>query len=586
MTAHIPPGQPVRRLCPDREVIFQEGDLSDFAWTIIAGQVALSKRGPYGPVPLAMLGEGEMFGEMGVLDGTVRSATAMASGPVTLEGLDRDGLLAVLKEQPDSALTLIKTMSRRLRVSTELAVKLPQPERRSAWRRLRSWLHGVVHRDREAFERLRRQFQPDAVELDEQPLPGAAMAILYTIVAAIVCGVTWASLAKVDRIVAAQGRIVTDQPLITVQPMETAVIRALPVQAGQIVQAGQVVAELDPTFATADEGANRADMGSASAMAARLEAELADKNPPHFSDDAREDLVQRALFDSRIAERASQRKAFDEELGELDAHLRTAERERALLREQRATVAELEVMRRKLMNDGYGSRVNWLDARHSLQSADREIERQTNTMNELNHRTASARAKRDAFESEWRSKAAQELTDARRVAARSREQVRKSERMTDLVELRAPTRAMVLEIGQRAVGSVVRQGDTVLSLVAVDVPLQAEVSIQPKDIAYVRIGDEARVKVDAFPYQKHGTLTGRVRTLNGDVLSEEKEGRRSDVYKARIDLGTLALREVPPDYALVSGMSMTAEIKVGTRRLISYVLYPVMRTLDSALREP
>lgn len=176
--------------------------------------------------------------------------------------------------------------------------------------------------------------------------------------------------------------------------------------------------------------------------------------------------------------------------------------------------------------------------------------------------------------------------NARRERDRTAEQLKKMERRSSLVRLVAPADAVVLDIAQRSVGSVVRQAEPFLTLVPVDVPMLVEVEIRPQDIALLRAGDPARLKLDALPYQKYGTMTGRLDVLSEDTFKVPKGATQTDVYKGRLTIVSRELRDTPAGFRLIPGMSIGAEIKVGSRRLLSYFLYPIFRALDSSFREP
>lgn len=98
----------------------------------------------------------------------------------------------------------------------------------------------------------------------------------------------------------------------------------------------------------------------------------------------------------------------------------------------------------------------------------------------------------------------------------------------------APGNAVVLEFGPFSEGSVVREGEAIMTLVPLDLPIEAEVLIDPKDIGYVRVGDSCRLKLEAFPFQRHGTLQGTLRTVSDDVIQTEEYGQQVPKYKARI----------------------------------------------------
>jgi HlyD family secretion protein len=161
-----------------------------------------------------------------------------------------------------------------------------------------------------------------------------------------------------------------------------------------------------------------------------------------------------------------------------------------------------------------------------------------------------------------------------------------------MVVLTTPMDAVVLEVAPRSVGSVMREAETLMTLVPVDVPMEIEAQIAARDIGQVAAGDEVTVKLEAFPYQQYGTLPGKVSVISRDSFVATKgdgaqtAGDAKPYYKVRVALDDTHLRNAPPDFHLTPGMTATAEIKVGSRRLITYLLYPFLRGLNQSFREP
>jgi len=170
------------------------------------------------------------------------------------------------------------------------------------------------------------------------------------------------------------------------------------------------------------------------------------------------------------------------------------------------------------------------------------------------------------------------------------EELKKAELRRQLIVLQAPADAVVLEIANRTVGSVVREAETLFVLVPRDVPLQAEVNVEGRDIGQVSLGQPVRIKFEAFPFQKYGTATGEVRVISQDTFSPDPkaEGARrvpAPYYRVLVDLSDTHLRLPPERTQLIPGMAVTAELKVGKRTVISYFLYPLLRGLDEGIRE-
>lgn len=207
---------------------------------------------------------------------------------------------------------------------------------------------------------------------------------------------------------------------------------------------------------------------------------------------------------------------------------------------------------------------------------------------DLGRHIESVRADRDSFVQNWRRDVTQRLVDAQRDRETVEQQLSAITRRGELMVLRAPADGTVLELGKRSIGSVVSVTETLVTLVPTDAATEAEVEIGPQDIGHVRIGDSARVKFESLPFQRHGSAVGTVRVIGDDVLpSDQGPGKaRSFVYRTRLTVDGSTLRNVPARFRALPGMELTAEVKVGTRSILSYFLEPILRMFDESLREP
>ncbi|WP_247893246.1 HlyD family type I secretion periplasmic adaptor subunit [Azospirillum endophyticum] len=440
-------------------------------------------------------------------------------------------------------------------------------------------------------------YLPDGAAIEHAPLPWLARSTLYVLAGLLVALILWAGFAQVDRIVTAGGRLVTTAPLVVAQPLETAVVRGVDVQVGDRVRAGDRLATLDPTFAAADLADLTAKLASVEAQTGRLRAELdgGDYTPADTPDAA----VQAAILERRRAEYRSRLASLDEKAGQLDSAIAAGRRAQAGLAERLAVVGEVEEIRRQLQERQTGSRLTWLEARiERLRMRDDLVALQDREQASA-HELRGVQADRAAFIDEWRRKTAEELVEQTRQRATLVEQIAKAERRRSLVTLTAPVDAVVLEVAKRSVGSVVKEAEPLVTLVPADVPLEVEAEIPSRDIGLVRVGDVVRVKLDAFPFQRHGTLPGEIRTISADAFTHDAQGgaqaavnpdasrpAAGAVFRARIRLTDTRLEEVPQGTNLSPGMVASAEIRVGTRSVLSYFLYPVIRVLDEGIREP
>lgn len=444
-------------------------------------------------------------------------------------------------------------------------------------------------------------FQSDATEIALTPVPPAARYLLYTLLALLVCAVLWASFGVVDRVVTAQGRITTEAPQIVIQPFETAIIRELKVKAGDRVTKGQVLAALDPTFVEADSGAVKQRLDQLQAEALRLETELNNATVDRYSDNAEADALNRQVAATRQAYVDGELATFEAQARELTAQLESRNREIDDVRQQLATQRELEKARQELYDRKVGSLLNLLEARNARVAAERDLNKLLNAVKEVRAQLATNQQKRASFLADWRNKTAEQLKTTQADIDKLAQELRKSTRRSDLVQLTAPQDAVVLELAPRSIGSVVREAETLMTLVPQQSPLQVVAELDPTDVARVKAGDKVALKLEALPFQRHGVLEGTLKLVSQDVISSARDqaagsgmrtaesGARStqpSTYRALIAIDANHLRDLPNNFQLMPGMGLTAEIKIGQRRLIDYFLYPLLQAGQESFREP
>lgn len=437
---------------------------------------------------------------------------------------------------------------------------------------------------------LTAEFQSDAIEIEQQAPPRLARATLYCVLALIVVAVAWATLSRVDMIVTAQGKLITTRPNLVVQPLETSVIREIAVKPGDRVNAGAVLAMLDPTFSQADLDQLRKKVAAFDASIDRLKAELSG-DPYNVSDSNNaDDILQHKVFQQRKSAYDAQMQNYEAQIASAQANLTTAQDEETVLVKRLETMKSIETMRTTLMDKQVGSRLNFLLSRDARLEVESNLARIRGNISDYQHRVDKAKADRKVFAEEFRKTAYQDLVETSTKREGAAEDLKKVELRRQLIMLRAPVDAIVLEIANRTIGSVVREAETLFVLVPRDVPLQAEVNVAGKDIGQVSVGQPVRIKFEAYPFQKYGTGTGAVRVISQDTFSSEAKAEgaghaSSPYYRVLVDLREAHLRLPRERAQFIPGMSITAEMKVGRRSVASYFLYPLLRGLDESIRE-
>lgn len=432
------------------------------------------------------------------------------------------------------------------------------------------------------------RFQSEVENLACEKEPTAQRYTLWIICAAVLLSVALAAIVSMDRVVTGTGQLVTQAPTVVVQSLNRAIIKSINVKAGDRVKAGDVLATLDPTFAAADVAQLEVQVESFDAEIARLTAERDDQPLRTEELSPRYAALQQSLYHQRQIQRYEQMRALDAKIELSEATIVKLQADQDRYTERAKVVGEVEQMRRTLAQQQTGSRLNLLQAMDQKLEILRNMDLATNGIMEATHQAETARAERESFLEQWRTQVNTELVKAQTSRDSAMEQLVKARKNQELVNLRAPTDAVVQQIARLSVGSVLTEAVPMITLVPENAPLEAEVQIDARDIGFVRQGDPVSLKVEAYNYLRHGTVQGHVKLISEDTFKQEQNSQAPvrPYYKAIVTIDKVALADVPEGFQLNTGMPLTADVKVGERTLLSYLTNGAMRSLTEGMREP
>lgn len=450
-------------------------------------------------------------------------------------------------------------------------------------------------------------FLPAALEILERPPSPTVRIFGAVIMLAFAAAIAWAWFGELDVVAVAQGRVVPSGRTKTVQPMEAGVVRSIRVEDGQLVHAGDLLIELDPTETVADRDRLTSDLTSARAEAARLRAAL--EAVDNGADPAAAFVPPSGLSPALVR---MQRQLLDSQLAEQRAKLAAQDRERARREADRATVvqtiaklnATLPLIRERvqalytLSVNGTSSRFQYLQLQQDLVGQEQELLVQKIKLTEADASIAAAAEQRRQSEAEFRRTLYTGLAEAERKAASLEQDLAKAEQRVGLQRLTAPVGGYVQQLAVHTVGGVVTAAQPLMVIVPEDSRLEVEAFVQNKDIGFVEAGQVAEVKIDTFSFTKYGLIPGRVASLSGDAVSQPQQNDRTAekgstkppqdagaVYAARIALDRETLDVDGRASRLAPGMTVTAEIKTGRRRIADYLLSPLSRRAQEAMHE-
>jgi adhesin transport system membrane fusion protein len=420
-----------------------------------------------------------------------------------------------------------------------------------------------------------------------RPHPRASL-LLFTVVLAVAALIAWAGWATLDEVTRGQGKVVPSRQVQVVQNLEGGIVTELLVREGEVVEASQVLLRLDNVTAAADYREKRARYLALSASVARLDAEIAGGTPDFPTEVARErpSLVanETQLFESRadalareigILERQQEQR--QREIEELQARAAQLERSLALAQEelditrplaQRQIVSRIELLRLERT-------VGDLDG--ELQQTRIAIPRAESALGEAEQRIAERRVAARAEALRERSAVMAELGALGEEVGAGEDRVRRA-------EVRSPVRGTVKQLMVHTVGGVIQPGMDLIEIVPLEDTLLVEAEIRPGDIAFLYPGLPATVKVAAYDFAIYGGLDGTVETISADTIEDPERDESFYRVLVRTDDNVLVGPNGAP-LPIIPGMTVQVDILTGEKTVLDYLLKPLRRAQERALRE-
>ena len=457
-----------------------------------------------------------------------------------------------------------------------------------------------------------RQFLPAALEILETPASPVGRLIGATIILFFAIAVVWSIFGHVDIIATAQGKIVPTGRTKTIQPLETGIVSAIHVQDGDKVTAGQVLIELDRTVTQAERKHIVQDLISSQLDVARLATlrdnfetravpqELVTPAGASVADVARTRSSMRAQAAEQLAKLASINRQIEQKRAEADSITATIAKIDATM----PLVEEQASVRRKAMEIQYGNRIAYLDAQTKFVEQQNERLVQQRKLVEIAAARQALEEQIEQTKAAYEHQALNDLSDAEKKADEFSQDLVKAEQKTSEQILRSPIDGTVQQLAMHTVGGVVTPAQQLMTIVPIDSHLEAEAMISNRDIGFVSAGQQAEVKIDTFNFTRYGLLQGKVVSVSQDAIVRDKPnakagdpkpgGALSDtsepdgqelLYSARVSLEGTKMQIEDKMVNLAPGMAVTVEIKTGTRRLIEYLMSPLLRYRHESLRE-
>ncbi|MBQ4481032.1 MAG: HlyD family type I secretion periplasmic adaptor subunit [Victivallales bacterium] len=429
------------------------------------------------------------------------------------------------------------------------------------------------------------EFLPDAEEIAERTLPWFQRIGLPLVALLAAALLAWACIGQTDVIVRATGRVVAGDGSIVMKPYASAVISRVAVRPGDVVEEGQTLVEFDPAPSQAELARLRAEVAVLEAEEERFEAEFhnAEEFTPGSGAHAERQLE---IWRQRRGYYTGKMRYYESSRERVVAARESAERSLAKYKDILTNVAQIEGMYQGLYEKQVTSYKELLEIAVERMRSESEVVQLQGQIDEYAHQEAAIVAERDAFQEDWRNSIAEKLVDIGRELDGVRRQLERAEALAGYESMKAPCRAVVLDVAGFPVGGAVGEAEALLTLVPLEGTTELEAEIRPMDIARVQVGAQARIKLEALPFQRYGTLDGELIAISPDAFQRNSPGGTNEAfYRGRLTVSG-QLRNPPEDFTLLPGMKTEVEIKCGRRRIITYLIYPLLKGLDESFHEP
>jgi hemolysin D len=439
-------------------------------------------------------------------------------------------------------------------------------------------------------------FSPPLLRLQDSPPNPVGRAVLTTLLILLVALILWAVLGQLDIVAVAEGKLVPQSYLKIVQPSESGIVKEILVKEGEEVKAGQVLMRMDTLATDADAKSFEGDYQRKRLTLRRIDAELGNRpfraeagDPPPLAREVEAQYrANRSAFEAALAEERSR-------LVKAQHDLSSAEQVKTKLTEVLPHYRKQDQAFEKLAKDGYAGTLMASDKKRERIEKEQELKTQEFLIESTRASIQQSEKKLAQIDSDYRRQLYVERNESQGAADKLSQEIAKQTHKQELLELKASQAAIVKDLATHTAGTVVQPGTVLLTLVPKEETLRAEVWVSNEDIGFVRKGQAVKLKLAAFPFQKYGMVEGTVEHVSADSADNntsnnpapaDKTGNTPPLaYKALVALKAMRLEMDGERFPLGAGMQASAEILLGRRTVMEYLLSPVRKAFHEAGRE-
>ena len=564
------------------DFVFEEGDEAIFAYVLTEGVIEIVQTTKGEQHVLGKVEKGTVFGEMAIIDGFPRSASARAATDCKVQEVGHKEFINYISKKPDAAFSIMTRLSGFVRSADKqtsksllFASKTETNDEENDQKNDQTDIVAVHNFEDTESIYSRPPSKPIIIT--------AAGLLIFTL-----CMVLWSSFSFVDKTVSARGKFTNTAPNIEIQSTGSSIIEELNLERGQFINKGESVAILDGTVVNANLKITRDKIYAVKNKILRLELQKKSILNKSLNKDASGQLdpINEEILNKNFDEFMIKMKTFSSDLLRLESEIVSMSADKELIRDQLDIKIKIEEGKKKLFEKNVGSLMDTLSSTDQRISVKRQLLSTTGSIEKLKSQKTSIVDQRSSYLTGELVGIAQELSSFNDQLLQLNEELIKNELERSNLFVKSPVDGVVLNLPTVTVGSLINKGDPIVTLVRSGLPLVLEIDVDPKDASDLYNGNPVSVKIDALPFQQFGDLAGTLIYISDDTVEESLQGESGAYYRGRVNVEDSELMGLPEEFDLTPGMLATADLKVGKRRLITYFTNPILKSLSSAMREP
>mgnify|MGYP000114935827 FL=1 len=397
---------------------------------------------------------------------------------------------------------------------------------------------------------------------------------------------TWASMAELDEVTRGEGTFIPAQKTQIIQNLEGGIITELMVQEGDIVEKGDILLRIDNSQATSNVKDSNEQLKILSATVKRLTAELND-TPLEYTEAERKNAPdqvtdQTSLYNARKLQQDAQIKVLENQSRQRRQEVAEVRSRIGQLRNSLALAREERNITKPLVDKGISPRLELIRIDRQVADLEGEIKTLRTSLPRLEGATLEAKQRIDEMVLTTKAEVSDELNRSRAEMKSLSERVAAGVDTVQRTDIRSPVRGTIKELKRNTVGGVIRPGEDIVEIVPLDDTLLVEAQIRPSDRAFLRSGQKATIKVTAYDFSIYGGLEGKLERISASTIKDEEGESFYRVYLRTEDNKIISKGK---ELEIIPGMTANVEILTGKKTVMDYLLKPILKARDSALRE-